>query len=334
MNPPYEQRAILVNLPGLGRSPPAGPALLQLCRRDRHSVRRAKAAGGDRSDRQRTVSMPRRTRPATGRSPCASPRWPGSCRSAWRPPHSVEVVSLDDGRPLGISAGSTRSRIRPRQLCHTVLRGVRLEVADVLVAALVNLQGDAGRIGRTIRFCSAIEVRREGQPAGEGAEQHIDVIPVDQPLELRLRGLVRGLLVADDDLDRLAEQAPAWLISSMQSSYQPSGRARPPVIGKEAPIPDRRAPAPQGPRRPRARAAEAYIIASLANDPRTPARASRKAAGSSGTACRKSSPANLCARALGIPLTRSDEGAGGVCAVLQSRVPAVSPEHERASHCQ
>jgi hypothetical protein len=61
-------------------------------------------------------------------------------------------------------------------------------------------------------------VRREGQPAREGAEQHIDIILVDQPLELRLRGLVRGLLVADADLDRLAEQAPAWLISSMQSS--------------------------------------------------------------------------------------------------------------------
>jgi hypothetical protein len=29
---------IMVNLPGSGRSPPAGPALLQLCRGHRHSV--------------------------------------------------------------------------------------------------------------------------------------------------------------------------------------------------------------------------------------------------------------------------------------------------------
>ena len=119
----------------------------------------------------------------------------------------IEVVGVDHGRLLGHLRRLDEILHQAEIALPDVLRGVRLEVEDVLVAALVNLQGDARRDRVDHPVLLGDRGRRKGQPAGECAEQHVDVILVDQPLELRLRGLVRRLVVADDDLDRLAEQA-------------------------------------------------------------------------------------------------------------------------------
>ena len=119
----------------------------------------------------------------------------------------VEIVGIDDRRLLRHLIGLHQILHQPRVGFAEVLGGVGLEIEDVLVAALVDLQRHAGRDRVEHLVLLGDRGLREGDAAGERAEQHAHLVLVDQALDLRLAGLVGRLVVADDDARRLAEQA-------------------------------------------------------------------------------------------------------------------------------
>src|SRR5690606_18967467 len=121
-----------------------------------------------------------------------------------------EVVGVDDRRALGHLLDDALLVVvgeRVEDRLTRVLTGKRLEVEDVLVSALPHPQGSRGRH----RIDHAVLFRHRGggeaEEAGEGPQQDVDVVDVDEPLHLGDRHLRVGSVVFDLQLHRTAEQS-------------------------------------------------------------------------------------------------------------------------------